>query len=94
MALFFIFLVILIVLNNILLIINQSHFSKAQPSSSFKCLNTCTFMYDTSTPLSDGVKARWGWGQGFLGKSKKGTGSLEREDLYTVVWLNNLATTS
>ena len=37
------------VLNNISLIISQNRLSIAQPSSSFKCLNTRTFTYATPT---------------------------------------------
>ena len=37
------------VLNNILLIISRSRLSVAQPSSSFKRLDTSTFMYATPT---------------------------------------------
>ena len=35
------------VLNNILLLITQSHLSIAQASSSFKCFDTHTFTYTT-----------------------------------------------
>ena len=37
------------VLNNILLLITQSHLSITQASSSFKCLDTRLFMYATPT---------------------------------------------
>ena len=41
------------VLNNITLIMNQSCLSIAQPSSSVKSLNTCTFMYATPTLITE-----------------------------------------
>ena len=43
------FLIIIIIMNNIILLITQGRFSIAQASSSFKCLDTCTFMNATPT---------------------------------------------
>ena len=45
MALFF----FLSGITDILLLITQSHLSRAQASSSFKCFNMCTFTYATPT---------------------------------------------
>ena len=38
---------------NILLLVTQSHLCIAQASSSFKCLDTCTFMYATPTFITE-----------------------------------------
>ena len=43
-------------LNNILLIISQSHLSIAQASSSFKCLDKHTFTYATPTLITKALQ--------------------------------------
>ena len=43
------------VLNNILLLITRSCLSVAQASGSFKCLDTCTFMYTTPSFVTEAL---------------------------------------